>query len=441
MKKREEAGDAGAPRVEPLARYFGDIAHIPTLSREEQLLLAKEIEAATHAWRDALFACPWTGRELVRLWQRRRTRGRATGRLAEGFGSGTPEAAEQLDTALRRAERVLARREKALEEGDTAAAERHQKTIARRLAEADISLVQLRKIDAQLRDLHRELRVSRGRRRSGLEAELGLPAADLEPQLRAVEDAHARMMESKNRFAWHNLKLVVAVSKDFRNLGLDFEDLIQEGNTGLIRAVEKFDWRRGFKFSTYAVWWIRQALVRAIQNQSRTIRIPSHQYDRLRWYQEARNNLATSLERPPTPTEVAEALDIELEEAEALETMGADPLSLDAGVPDEGGRTRSLADRVEDRDAPSPLDAMDRIRLSLATRRGLESLQERERLILRLRFGLDGGREHTLQEIGEHLGISRERTRQLEAKALSRLRCGDVGDELVALADAEGLLG
>jgi RNA polymerase sigma factor (sigma-70 family) len=422
-KGRARASDTQS--AEPLAAYFAEIAPIPTLTREEQLLLAKEVEAATHAWREALFAIPWTGRDLIDRWRRRQGAGRATGRLAEGFGSGTPEAGERLDGAFRKVERLQARRGRT--SGAGKAAQSIDGSVARRLAEADVSLVQLRRLHARLGELQSALRASRGRRRAALEEEIGLRGAELDSAMQRIEDAYSRMTEGKNRFVFHNLKLVVAIAKDFRNLGLAFPDLIQEGNTGLIRAVEKFDWRRGFKFSTYAVWWIRQALVRAIQNQSRTIRIPSHQYDRMRWYQEARASLATGLERPPATAEVAEALGISVDEAETLERLGSEPLSLDAEVEGDSSRARTLADRMEDPHTASPLRVIDRERLSDAARRGLECLDPRERQILVWRFGLDGGPEHTLQEIGEQLGISRERTRQLEAKALSRLRAGELG--------------
>ena len=429
---RDRAAVRSEHGAEPLAAYFAEIAHIPTLSREEQLLLAKEVETATVAWRASLFAIPWTARELVRLWNERREHGRATGRLSEAYGAGAAAAGEQLDAAFERMRRPLARRERALDAGDAKAIARADAAIVRSLEEAEISLVQLRRIHQRLVERAAELRAARGARRRNLEAELGLDAAQLALRIGELTEAHERMSEAKNRFAWHNLKLVVAVSKDFRNLGLSFPDLIQEGNTGLIRAVEKFDWRRGFKFSTYAVWWIRQALVRAIQNQSRTIRIPSHQYDRMRWYQEARAGLATQLERSPTPEEVATSLGIELEEAEALESMAQEPLSLDAEVDDESRSSRSLADRLEDASLSSPVESLDHARLRNTALRGLELLESRERQILRWRFGLDGGREHTLQEIGTRLGISRERARQLEAKALGRLRQDTIGSDLAS---------
>jgi RNA polymerase primary sigma factor len=239
----------------------------------------------------------------------------------------------------------------------------------------------------------------------------------------AVEQAFAAMMERKNRFVWHNLKLVVSVAKDFRSSGLPFSDLIQEGNAGLIRAVEKFDWRRGHKFSTYAVWWIRQALIRAIQNHSRTIRLPSHQHDALRAYAQARARLRLEHEGEPTSEEIAEQMGISVAEVEEIASMAPEMVSLDAEVAGrESLRPRRLEEVLSDPDAPSALDDIERLRLADQARRGLSRLDDRERSILTWRFGLDGGEEHTLQEIGEKLGLSRERARQLEARALAKLR-------------------
>jgi RNA polymerase primary sigma factor len=414
------ATGAGA---EPLVAYFADIAHIPTLSREEQVLAAKEFEESNRAFQEALYQVPWVAREVVARWRRRRTAGLATRKLSEAFGDGEAEAGERLDRALARVERALTKRAAAT----GPSRERIDARIARDLFEAQLSLDLQRRLLARLREKraallraqHQKARGARGE----LEQELGLPAAQLHERVDAVEQAFAAMMERKNRFVWHNLKLVVSVAKDFRSSGLPFSDLIQEGNAGLIRAVEKFDWRRGHKFSTYAVWWIRQALIRAIQNHSRTIRLPSHQHDALRAYAQARARLRLEHEGEPTSEEIAEQMGVTVAEVEEIASMAPEMVSLDAEVAGrESLRPRRLEEVLSDPDAPSALDDIERVRLADQARRGLSRLDERERSILTWRFGLDGGEEHTLQEIGEKLGLSRERARQLEARALAKLR-------------------
>jgi RNA polymerase primary sigma factor len=428
-KKAPQTGGGGraypSAGVEPLVAYFAEIAHIPTLSREEQMLAAKELEEATRDFQQTLYRIPWVACEVVARWRRRRAAGLATRKLSEAFGDGEAEAGERLDRALGRVERALSRR--AALSGP--ARERLDARIAKDLFEAELSLELQRRLLARLRERSAALLRAQHRRaraeRSELEHELGLPAAELHARMDAVEQAWAAMMEHKNRFVWHNLKLVVSVAKDFRGSGLAFSDLIQEGNAGLIRAVEKFDWRRGHKFSTYAVWWIRQALIRAIQNHSRTIRLPSHQHDALRAYAQVRGRLRLEREGEPSTEQIAEAMGLTVAEVEELAAMAPEMVSLDAEVSGrESLRPRRLEEMLSDPDAASALDEIERARLADQARRGLSRLDDRERSILTWRFGLDGGNEHTLQEIGEKLGLSRERARQLEARALAKLRTG-----------------
>ncbi|MFC1623885.1 RNA polymerase sigma factor RpoD [Candidatus Omnitrophota bacterium] len=408
---------------DPVKMYLRQMGQIPLLSREDEIRLAQEIEKAEEEYKRAVVSCPYIKEPALFLANNILAR---EVNIEDAIKDETK--AKREDDALRKIERLI-RKIRASRKGQNIAEFclefNFTISIIEDLAKKiRLSISEMDSIDREIQKMRR--RKIRGgiksfeKRKRDIEARFGKKHEDIKKDFGFIRKKALKFNRVKKAMVEANLRLVVSIAKKYTNRGLSFLDLIQEGNIGLMKAVEKFEYRRGYKFSTYATWWIRQAVTRSIADQARTIRIPVHMTETINKLIRVSRILVQENGREPTAEEIASEMRMAVEKVRSILKIAQEPISLQTPIGDEGDT--SFGDFIEDKKAVSPANATAYTMLKEEMDKILDTLTEREKRVLRLRFGIGDGYPRTLEEVGSIFNVTRERVRQIEAKALRKLR-------------------
>jgi RNA polymerase primary sigma factor len=428
---------------DPVRLYLKEIGKVPLLNAQQEVQIGRRIEVGQIALRRALAGIPMAVRALLDVGDRLRRNDIAADDVIVLPEGGELEAKEIRPVLLafarvRRLERKIARLEESRGARRRSAAwtasvqkqiATHRTGIQKTVADMPLKPALIddlvgkvrrhcQRIDGLAREARRNRTAAGMRELKRVEAEAGLPGRALQALLAEIETSDRTVRQAKRELMEANLRLVVSVAKRYLGSDLSLLDLVQEGNIGLMKAVDRFQYRRGFKFSTYATWWIRQAITRAIADHSRTIRIPVHMVETLNRISRANRSMVNEMGREPTPEELAQRTGVPAKKVRLILESSRRPLSLETPI----GEDSELGDFLEDKSAGSPTDSLMGQDLTTQVERALATLSSREKEILRLRFGIGDEGEHTLEEVGKRFDVTRERIRQIEAKALRKLR-------------------